>query len=207
MDETTQRALDGDRDKATLNLAQRSRLMEAEQLIAATIAAVPDEPMPDLGPAVLRAIASRQAASPAQRPSPWAWLWRPRSVTMRLRPAYALGVVAIALAVMTTLPGGGSAPPAGDPAQVLTRFEFVAPGAHRVTLAGGFTNWQPDIELTPGTDGTWTVVVPLEPGIHTYAFVIDGERWVPDPASPSYDDGFGGQNSRLALLPADVVRQ
>ncbi len=49
----------------------------------------------------------------------------------------------------------------------------------------------------------WSVTVPLEPGVHDYAFVVDGEQWRPDPLAPSVDDGFGGTNSRLALLPPD----
>ena len=35
---------------------------------------------------------------------------------------------------------------------------------------------------------------------YTYSFVIDGERWVPDPGAPeTVDDGFGGVNSILRL--------
>jgi hypothetical protein len=54
--------------------------------------------------------------------------------------------------------------------------------------------------MTRTGPGVWTVVVPLEPGIHNYAFIVDGERWVPDPNAPAVDDGFGGMNSRLAVL-------
>jgi hypothetical protein len=50
----------------------------------------------------------------------------------------------------------------------------------------------------------WTVVVPLEPGIHTYSFVIDGKRWIADPNAPAFDDGFGGTNSRVAVLMPDA---
>ncbi len=35
---------------------------------------------------------------------------------------------------------------------------------------------------------------------YTYGFVIDGERWVPDPGAPeTVEDGFGGVNSILRL--------
>jgi hypothetical protein len=71
-----------------------------------------------------------------------------------------------------------------------------------VMLAGSFTEWQPAYELVETTPGVWTVLVALQPGVHDYAFIIDGESWVADPAAPSVDDGFGGSNSRLALLPA-----
>jgi len=49
----------------------------------------------------------------------------------------------------------------------------------------------------------WTVVVPLEPGIHDYAFVVNGGQWVPDPNAPAFEDGFGGLNSRIAVITPD----
>jgi len=42
--------------------------------------------------------------------------------------------------------------------------------------------------------------VPLEPGVHDYAFVLDGERWVVDPDAPQVDDDFGGANNRLPII-------
>lgn len=210
MDDITQRALDGTLDHEALTPAQRTRLADAERVIAAVVATVPNEPIPDLGPAVLAAIAARSgqaaAASPARDGGSWlAWLWRPQPISLRWRPAYAVGALAALVVAVMTITSPDTVP--GTDTAVMTRFELTAPEAHRVTLAGGFTDWQPDIELTQGGSGIWTVVVPLEPGIHSYAFVIDGERWVPDPASPAYDDGFGGLNSRLALLPPDGVLQ
>lgn len=44
------------------------------------------------------------------------------------------------------------------------------------------------------------MTLPITPGVHDYAFVVDGERWVADPYAPGIDDGFGGRNSRLTLL-------
>lgn len=209
MDEVTQRALDGTLDLGTLSPVQQARLAEAERLIAAVVATVPNEPVPALGPAVLATITARSdrraPASPEQEGSWLAWLWRPQPISLRWRPAYAVGALAALVIAVATISDRETV--RGPETAVMTRFELAAPEAHRVTLAGGFTDWQPEIELTRGGSGIWTVVVPLEPGIHNYAFVIDGERWVPDPSSPAYDDGFGGYNSRLALLPPDGVRQ
>ena len=45
----------------------------------------------------------------------------------------------------------------------------------------------------------------LPAGQHEYMFVVDGERWVPDPLAGRYvDDGFGEgqQNSLLIVRPA-----
>src|SRR5439155_1380617 len=36
-------------------------------------------------------------------------------------------------------------------------------------------------------------------GQHQYAFVLDGARWVVDPAAPAVDDGFGRRNSVVAV--------
>src|SRR6266480_2982560 len=45
----------------------------------------------------------------------------------------------------------------------------------------------------------WPATLTLPAGQHQYAFVVDGERWVPDPGAPAVDDGFGRRNSVLTL--------
>jgi 1,4-alpha-glucan branching enzyme len=52
--------------------------------------------------------------------------------------------------------------------------------------------------------GQWLVSIPLSQGVHDYAFVIDGSRWVADPYAASVSDGFGGINSRLTLLSSNT---
>ncbi|MEX0912764.1 MAG: glycogen-binding domain-containing protein, partial [Gemmatimonadota bacterium] len=108
------------------------------------------------------------------------------------------------------LPGSDTAPPlpgtaesAGPQPTIYVQFRLDAPGAQRVELAGSFTDWAPAHQLHETGAGVWTVVVPLEPGVHDYTFVIDGERWIVDPNAPSVEDDFGGSNSRL-FLPAPV---
>lgn len=64
-------------------------------------------------------------------------------------------------------------------------FGLQAPSAHRVTLAGEFNDWNPEVApMKLGTDGTWSVRVRLKPGAYQYKFVVDGEWWT-DPANPS----------------------
>ena len=41
-------------------------------------------------------------------------------------------------------------------------------------LAGDFTDWEPADALHEQAPGVWSVVVPLPPGVHDYAFVVDG---------------------------------
>lgn len=78
------------------------------------------------------------------------------------------------------------------------RFILVAPEAGRVSLVGDFNGW--DAAATPMTtrdkDGRWTVFVPLQPGLHTYSFVVDGTHFVADPSAPiAHDDGYGHRSS------------
>ena len=68
-------------------------------------------------------------------------------------------------------------------------FQYEAPAARMVNLAGNFNNWggtqgggRYDPSIDPMSDrdgdGIWTIVVPLPPGRYQYKFVIDGGvRW------------------------------
>ena len=60
-------------------------------------------------------------------------------------------------------------------------FAFSAPDALSVQLVGDFTQWQErPINLHKGMDGVWRTTVDLEPGMHHYRFLVDGE-WRDDP--------------------------
>lgn len=175
---------------------------------------------------------SANAASP--RGGGWLRsLWQPRE--LRIRPVWGL-LAAAAVVGLVVLPRGGEVPGppstnaeaiaevtasasgsiststsasagADEPMTVLVQFRLHAPNASEVRLAGSFTAWEPRYLLNDAGEGIWTLLVPMEPGIHDYAFVIDGGTWVSDPAAPRVDDGFGGENSRLALLPPNGVRE
>lgn len=78
---------------------------------------------------------------------------------------------------------------------------FYAPQARTVSVAGDFNRWSAEEGVMKRQEnGTWTVEVPLKPGVYHYMFVVDGEGWIPDPKSESYrDDGFGNRNSVLRV--------
>ena len=81
-------------------------------------------------------------------------------------------------------------------------FVVLAPGATSVHLVGDFNEW--DTAATPlrATEraGVWSVKVPLPAGRHEYAFVVDGQRWMPDPAAPrAPGDDFGTPNSVVTV--------
>ena len=86
------------------------------------------------------------------------------------------------------------------------QFALTAPGANRVTVVGDFNQWDPHASpLARSADGRWRMRVPMQPGRHEYAFVIDNHRWVTDPLAPQAPDlGFGRPNS---VVLATSVRQ
>jgi len=147
------------------------------------------------------------------RPSRFAWLLEPRRFVLPPVAAAALAAGLVGIGLVTGLTvhrdgrqstEGSLTPVAGHPqlpdslASRVTRFVLVAPQAARVSLVGDFNDW--DASATPmvaeGKNGLWTVYVPLEPGLHTYAFVVDGAHFLPDPSAPiAPDDGFGHRNS------------
>ena len=83
----------------------------------------------------------------------------------------------------------------------LTRFEFYAPDARLVCLAGSFNQWNPTVTpMTRRPDGNWVKELPLAPGHHEYQFVLDG-KWTPDlKAKDAIPNSFGGFNSVVEVL-------
>src|SRR4051812_4389839 len=86
----------------------------------------------------------------------------------------------------------------GSIAPRAVKFVLIAPQAARVSVVGDFNGWDvsADPMTTQGADGTWTIFVPMQPGLHTYSFVVDGTHFMPDPAAPmAPDDGYGHKSS------------
>jgi hypothetical protein len=83
----------------------------------------------------------------------------------------------------------------------IVRFVFVDANAKRVELVGDFNEWaKGTTELTrSGAPGVWVVSVPLSPGRHEYAFIINGSRWVADPFAPKSSDDFGTESSVIRV--------
>lgn len=83
------------------------------------------------------------------------------------------------------------------------RFELRLPAEVRqVALVGDFNGWDSDstVMRRSSADGTWSTKVPLGPGVHNYAFVVDGQRWLVDPMAPQVPDrGFGPANAVVVV--------
>ncbi len=208
-----QRALDGELSREALTAAERAELESFEAGMGHVLRAIPEAPLHGLSADVLRRIEATEAG----RTEPvhagafsWGgllrWLWAPRPVA--LRPAWVLAAAAVLGAGLLLRPPVGRPAdfpvPAAAPGLVLVHFQFDAPAATEVRLAGDFSSWQPTHTMSRYEAGVWSVVVPLSPGIHEYAFVVDGTQWQVDPGAPAVADGFGGHNSRVAVLTPDV---
>lgn len=195
---------------------ERAHVNTIEAVIYETRAFVNTPRPPDCTAEVMRQI-THLAERPAMRSTNafgrfFRALWVARQVSFQFRPAYGLVAAVTIVALMTLWPSAwravGNAPPAPGNVEprLFVQFQLQAPEASDVRLAGSFTNWQPQYELRRTAPGIWTITIPLVPGVHDYAFVIDGERWVPDPAAQAVDDGFGGTNSRIALIAPEDSR-
>lgn len=90
--------------------------------------------------------------------------------------------------------------PQGEPVDVEFAVQPLPAHPGTVNLVGDFNDWSPT--ATPmgdaDGDGRWTATIPLTPGPHRYAFLVDGAVRHEDPnADESGDDGRGGTCSVL----------
>lgn len=208
MNERIHLYLDGELSLSELTPDEAARAARLERAVAALRTDGARYCDADVAPRVMQRIAENPAASESRRSTVvrmGEWLLDSRRVTFTLRPVYVAAAAVLVLVaglqwdLSTPFTASAEQPPA-----VFVRFEIEAPDARRVELAGSFSNWSPDVALTPVADGRWMAYVPLRPGVHDYSFRVDGERWVVDPAAPRVADGFGGFNSRLSLVLADT---
>ncbi len=90
-------------------------------------------------------------------------------------------------------PDGVPAPAAG-----LTRLSIRADDAHRVDVAGDFSQWK-FVSATRATNGVWFADLRIPPGQYRYAFRIDGTTWMVPDGAQAVNDGFGGKSAWLTV--------
>ena len=79
-------------------------------------------------------------------------------------------------------------------------FEYVAPSAQKVTVAGTFNNWNPEAcVLRKDRNGKWGIALNLAPGRYEYRYCVDG-IWESDqrPVETS-PNAFGSWNCVVAV--------
>lgn len=111
------------------------------------------------------------ARGPARR-------WR---LAVALPFAVAAGLALLLPRVPGPGPGDGRSPVA---------FHVSAP-AREVALVGDFNNWDPAANRLERQGRTWNLTLRLPPGRYRYAYLVDGQRWLPDPGFPAAGDDFG----------------
>ncbi len=84
---------------------------------------------------------------------------------------------------------------------VPTQFVFESTEAKRVSVVGEFNDWEVDeLPMTRVQGGVWTTTVPLAPGRHVYAFVVDGTLLVADPRAPKSGDADYGREGSVVMV-------
>lgn len=75
------------------------------------------------------------------------------------------------------------------------QFEFPAPEARKVCLAGDFNNWDASANpMKKDKKGQWKTTLSLKPGRYEYRFLVDG-NWENDPSCcDCVPNKFGSQN-------------
>ena len=165
--------------------------------------------MPDLEPPSSLLTSVMQSIQPKKLP--WIrrvalWAKSPKSFTftpMRLAPAV---LVLIGILVVSGywvfkqkdfLPYSNQAD-----SHIPVVFNLNIPEAQAVAVVGTFNGWQPrgyEMQFNPEKK-IWSLTVRLPEGRYEYAFLVDGQRVLPDPESSLYqDDGFGNENSVMIL--------
>ncbi len=127
------------------------------------------------------------------------------------RPA--VGVAAPSVAVMSAPAAAPASPTATsllpaegtDVSAMRVPVQFVldareVPHAAQVSVVGDFNDW--DARALPMVldGGVWSSTVPVLPGRHVYAFVVNGETWMADPrAAKAPDADFGRPGSVIIV--------
>jgi len=157
----------------------------------------PVEMDPTLDAAVLARVATR-AGRFSWLGIAWEWLSRPRDIALSPLAGFAAAAVA-GLALWLGVQSPHVAAPVPGPSTV--QFVVRAPGAGSVALVGDFNDW--DGAATPmlaaHNGALWSVTIPLTPGRYRYAFLVNGSRWIVDPAAPRAQDDFDTPSSVVTV--------
>ena len=180
----------------------------ADDHLIARIAAELRRPVPLRPDFDARVMAAVHRAIPSLPVRAWTWLREPRVVAVSpigvLAMAAGLAGLLVVGAVSRETGAGSREQEAGsrEPgAAASVTFVLVAPQARSVALTGDFNDWDASrVLMRREASGLWTVDVPLTPGRYRYVFVVDGRRFVADPAAPrAAGDDFGTPTSVVTV--------
>jgi hypothetical protein len=162
--------------------------------------------MPDSVASAVAGLAPASLASPDEVARVMGAVRRRRAATRFHRWSVTAGAIAATLLLSLVVTRSVANGPASRPPSVIGRpavqFELRAPDAQRLALVGDFNAW--DAHATPMTrdpaTGAWVASIALAEGRYLYAYVADGNRWLPDPRAPlASGDDFARPNSVLVV--------
>lgn len=106
--------------------------------------------------------------------------------------------------VMPPLTTTAAAEPSRPRADQPWKFRYQDLSASQIALIGDFNGWDAARHtMVRRPDGWWELALALPAGTYQYAYWIDGRLVTPPEAATTVDDGFGGRNGLLQVLPAD----
>ncbi len=184
------------------------RICDEEDLlrVAGLVASIPDRNLPaELIPSVMTRVRPKRLGKLR------VW-WRRMQTPVSLVPLRVASVAgSLALAVLLLFLMVERAPEqtqltsvqeASNPKAQTVVFSLKLAGASRVELIGSFNHWRPGDFLMKWNESrkAWMVTLDLDKGRYEYAFLVDGEKVLPDPSAlVNEDDGFGNRNSVLVI--------
>jgi hypothetical protein len=89
-----------------------------------------------------------------------------------------------------------------DAAPIPTQFVFNSSRAHRISVVGDFNSWNPsNAPMLRSPDGElWSVTIPIAPGRHMYAFMVDDSLFTLDPTAPNARDPDLGTKGSIIIV-------
>ena len=73
----------------------------------------------------------------------------------------------------------------------------------KVAVTGSFVRWRTSVPLAPNDQGQFAARLLLEPGVHTYKFIVDGV-WRAHPDQPTCRDAIGQLNNFIDVRPLEL---
>jgi hypothetical protein len=82
------------------------------------------------------------------------------------------------------------------------QFVLDAREAKSVAVVGDFNDWDGSAHplVRDSRTGTWSTVVPVTPGRHVYAYLVDGSVWTLDPYAPKTKDADYGTEQSVMIV-------
>lgn len=176
-------------------------------------------PLPSVRPTALAEVLARIDAHDTRRRSlPFS---RPWATALLAAAAVVLGFVGRGVfdasapsASIATVPSATAGSASGvttaarsaglSPGMVPVQFVYDDASANTVQVVGDFNGWGREVVAMSRVEGSsaWTVVLPLMPGRHLYAFVVNDTQWVADPRAPRHSDRDFGKPESVVMVEA-----